>query len=67
LWKPTFLEKNIKVLDSDDDVVGSISKSISYGSNIKKLQIDLKNGFFKKQCIKILNQYFLYKTLFIIW
>ena len=57
LWKPTFLEKNIKVLDSDDNVVGSVSKSISYGSNIKKPQIDLENNFFKKQYFRILNHF----------
>jgi glycosyltransferase involved in cell wall biosynthesis len=57
LWKPTFLEKNIKVLDSDNRFVGSISNSISYGPNIKKSQIDLNKNFFRKQYVKILNHF----------
>jgi glycosyltransferase involved in cell wall biosynthesis len=46
LWKPTFLEKNIKVLDSDDDVVGSISKCTRYGTYIEDFSIFPEDSFF---------------------
>ena len=57
LWESTFLEKNIKVLDSDGCVVGSVSRSASYGLNIKIPQTDLNKNFFRKQYVKILNHF----------
>ena len=53
LWKPTFLEKNIKVLDSDDNVVGSISKCTRYGAFIDDYSIFPKDLFFIKFYKKI--------------
>ena len=45
LWKPTFLEKNIKVLDSDDNVVGSISRCSRYGPYIEDFSIFPEDSF----------------------
>ena len=35
-WEPTFLEKNVEVLESNENIVGSISKVEFYGHQIKK-------------------------------
>ena len=46
LWESTFLEKNIQILDSNDDVVGSISKSKRYGSTVKDFSISSEDSIF---------------------
>ncbi len=45
LWKPTFLEKNVKVLDSNDNVVGSISRCSRYGTYIEDFSIFPEDSF----------------------
>lgn len=56
IWDKTFLEKNLKILIEDPDVVGSISKMIRYGGKrkerelsmnplIKKIVNELRQGF----------------------
>ena len=48
LWKPTFLEKNVKVLDSNHNVVGSISRCSRYGTYIEDFSILPEDSFFQR-------------------
>ena len=46
LWMPNFLERNVQILDSKDNVVGSIGKLVRFGptneSTMKKIQKKIK-------------------------
>lgn len=56
-WKPTFLEKNISILDSNSNVVGSSSKVGIIGDYYHKFDIKKNDNLFKKLYKKLRQHY----------
>ena len=63
LWDKTFLEKNIKYLENNDEYVGSISKVSRYGNDIKTFEFSNKDNIIKKKYKKI-RKYFRHFEIF---
>ena len=47
-WSPNFLEENVKVLDSNEKIVGSISKVELYGSQDNEVELSPHDSYLKK-------------------
>ena len=47
IWQPTFIEKNIAVLESNHNVVGSTSDAIFFGRQIKRSDPNANNNLYK--------------------
>jgi hypothetical protein len=57
LWGETFLEKNMKYLENDEEYVGSISNVIKYGENLKNFESNENDNIIQKEYKKI-RKYF---------
>jgi len=48
LWSPDFLEENVKILDSNENIVASHGKVKRYGSSIQEFNIEHDDSFLLK-------------------